>query len=156
MVGLPLWAVWLIVTVILLIIEGSTTILVTIWFAGGTLAAMIAAFLGASPTVQVIIFVVVSIVCLLIGWRYRDKLMMQRHKTPTNADRFMGKIAVIEEAVDPITGKGRLMVAGQSWRAHSEDGREIPAGTKVVIRGISGTKLIVEPLDETKATGPTP
>lgn len=152
-----LWLIWLIVAAVMLAIEMATAMLVTVWFVAGGLAALIAALLGADLTVQLIIFVAVSVVCLLIGWRLRDRLMMQRHKTPTNADRLIGQTGILEEGCNPLTDRGRVKVLGQDWRAVSADGTEIPAGTQVVIQAISGAKLTVRPADSpTPAAGHMP
>ena len=54
--GLEPWVFWLILMAVLLLIEVLTVNLVSIWFAGGALAAMIASFLGASVLLQPILF----------------------------------------------------------------------------------------------------
>ena len=77
--GLEPWVFWLILMAVLLLIEVLTVNLVSIWFAGGALAAMIASFLGASVLLQIIIAVAISGVLLaavLTG--ERPELDMQR------------------------------------------------------------------------------
>ena len=39
--GIPSWIVWLVLLVVFLIVEALTLGLVTIWFAGGALAAIL-------------------------------------------------------------------------------------------------------------------
>ena len=56
---------WLILLIILLVIEAISLELTTIWFAGGALAAFIAALVGADVVVQVVLFLAVSIVLLV-------------------------------------------------------------------------------------------
>ena len=46
--------IWLVILIVLLVIEVITLGLSTIWFAGGALAAFIAALLGANVAVQVL------------------------------------------------------------------------------------------------------
>ena len=53
--------IWLVILIVLLVIEVITLGLSTIWFAGGALAAFIAALLGANVAVQVVLFLAVSI-----------------------------------------------------------------------------------------------
>ena len=55
---------WLALFVILLIIEIITVGLTTIWFAGGSMAALIVAAVGGPVWLQVILFLVVSFVLL--------------------------------------------------------------------------------------------
>ena len=48
--------IWLGVLAVLLVIEGLTTALTTIWFAGGALAAAIAAGIGMGIVPQLLLF----------------------------------------------------------------------------------------------------
>ena len=58
--------VWLISFLLLLFIEVITINLVTIWFALGSLAALITTILTDNVNIQVIVFIVVSAVSLII------------------------------------------------------------------------------------------
>ena len=62
---------------------------------------------------------------------------------PTNADRVIGRQAVVTEAIDNLNGKGTVVVFGVAWTARSEDGHPIPEGTAVVVKRIEGVKLFV-------------
>ena len=55
---------WLIAIIVLLVIEAVTMGLTTIWFAGGALAAFIACVAGAELWLQVVLFIVISLVLL--------------------------------------------------------------------------------------------
>ena len=57
--------VWIGLMVAFTVIEAVTVQLVTIWFAVGSLVALIANIAGANIVVQWLIFVAVSAVCLL-------------------------------------------------------------------------------------------
>ena len=56
---------WLVGIIVLLVIEALTMGLTTIWFAGGAVAAFIACVAGADLFVQIVLFVVVSLVLLI-------------------------------------------------------------------------------------------
>lgn len=58
---------WMAVTVLLSVIEAVTANLVTVWFAVGAFGAVIAAAAGATASVQVAVFVLLSAVSLEIG-----------------------------------------------------------------------------------------
>ena len=58
--------VWLAVTAFALIIEFVTADMVTIWFAGGGLVAMILAACGLEWYVHVPVFIVVSFAAMLV------------------------------------------------------------------------------------------
>ncbi|MBQ7793062.1 MAG: NfeD family protein, partial [Clostridia bacterium] len=57
--------IWLAAIVVFLALEAGTSVLVSIWFAGGALAALIAMLLGASFTVQFFVFLIVSVGCVI-------------------------------------------------------------------------------------------
>ena len=56
---------WMAAFVILIGIEAATMALTTIWFAGGAVAAFLAAVLGVSVQVQLVVFLIVSFILLL-------------------------------------------------------------------------------------------
>lgn len=145
--GITAWIFWLIVAGIFLFIEVVTTMLVTVWFMGAAVLASVSAALGATVPVQIIVFAVFSVLFFGIGWKNRSRLMMQKHKTPTNADRIIGAEGILEEAVHHVSGAGRVLVGGQNWRAATADATDLPAGTRVRITEIRGTRAIVEPLN---------
>ena len=102
--GITAWIFWLIVAGIFLFIEVVTTMLVTVWFMGAAVLASVSAALGATVPVQIIVFAVFSVLFFGIGWKNRSRLMMQKHKTPTNADRIIGAEGILEEAVHHVSG----------------------------------------------------
>ena len=56
--------VWLILLVAFIVLEASTVTVVSIWFAAGALAALVAGLLGAQLWLQIALFLGVSAVCL--------------------------------------------------------------------------------------------
>lgn len=138
--------VWLGVLVIFAIVEASTVTLVSIWFVGGSLAALIAALLGAEIWLQVALFLVVSTI-LLISLRPLLKKFHQPKKTQTNAPANIGKLAIVTESIDNLHGLGAVKLSGLTWTARSESGKGIEAGTVVRVKRIEGVKLFVEPAE---------
>ncbi len=135
--------VWIAVTVAFIIVEAMTTQLLTIWFAAGAAAAVIATLLNASPLVQCIVFVAVSLIALIATRPLVKKLTKQKF-SPTNADRFIGEAAVVTEKIDNIAQTGLVKLQGTVWTARSADGEAIPEGVTVTVQKIEGVKLIVE------------
>ena len=133
---------WVAVTVIFVIVEVATTQLVTIWFALGSVAALLACSLKAELYIQIIIFAVVSALALVLTRPLVRKLDNNTF-SPTNADRCIGKQATVIESIDNIAGKGTVNVNGAVWTARSEDGSVIAPGTVVTVKKIDGVKLIV-------------
>ncbi|MBC5787859.1 MULTISPECIES: NfeD family protein [Clostridiaceae] len=134
--------VWGIAFVVFAIIEALTPQLVSIWFALGSLVAFVAAIFGLPLWLQIVIFILISILALL-ATRPLAKRLLNKKIEPTNADRLIGKIGYILEPVDNFKEQGRVQIDGQDWSARSIDGTHLEVGTNVVVRRIEGVKLIV-------------
>ena len=135
--------VWLIAMVVFLIVEGIVPGLVSIWFAIGALAALLAAVLRAPLWLQVVWFLLVSVAALALTRPLAKKYVNARIQ-PTNADRILGKECVVREPIDNIQGTGAVAVDGKVWTARmEEDELTAAAGEVVVARRIEGVKLIV-------------
>ncbi len=138
---------WLIAMVLFGVLEAVTVGLTSIWFAVGALAALIAASLGAFALVQVVVFLVVSFVTLLLVRPLAQRYINDR-KEPTNADRVIGREAVVTQAIDNLKGEGQVNVSGAVWTARSQEEAPIPAGARVRVLRIEGVKVIVSPVPE--------
>lgn len=141
-------AVWVVLIIVFLIIEGAAPGLVSIWFALGALAALIASLLGAQIWVQAIWFVVVSVLALAATRPLAKKYVNSRTQ-PTNADMLIGRDCVVKERIDGLAGTGTVSIAGKLWTARTEeqDG-VIEADAVAVVRRIEGVKLIVSRKEE--------
>lgn len=135
-------AFWAIMLVAFIVIEAITAQLVTIWFAVGALASLIAQMLGAEVWLQWVVFVAVSAV-VLAATRPLVKKFTKTKAQPTNADRCIGQTAVVTEKIDNIAGKGAVRVGGIMWTARSETGDVIEENKEVTVTKIDGVKLIV-------------
>lgn len=137
-------ALWLAAMVVLLIIEGAVPGLVSIWFALGALAALLAAILHAPVWLQVTWFVVVSVVSLILTRPLARKYVNSKTQ-PTNADMLIGSDCVVREKIDNLRGTGAVLAQGKEWTARMENGEaSAEAGEIVRIVRIEGVKLIVK------------
>ncbi len=134
---------WLILFVVFLIIEIFTMGLTTVWFAGGALIAFVLAFAGAGLPIQIVSFLLVSIVSLILT-RPLAIRFFNKEREKTNAESLIGQKAVVLEPIDTIRGVGLVEVNGQQWSAKTEEKDIIEVQTIVVIEGIQGVKLIVK------------
>ena len=135
---------WLVLFVILLIIEIFTMGLTTIWFAGGSLLAFVLAYVGFGLPVQIIVFLLASIILLVLTRPIAVKFF-NKERQKTNAESLIGQKAVVLERIDTLHGTGRAEVNGMEWSAKTDEpGEIIEAGTIVIIEGIQGVKLIVK------------
>lgn len=137
---------WLTLAVIAAVVEIVTPQLVSLWFCIGALIAMASAALGAELWLQITVFVISSVALIFIT-RPLYKKYIKPSVVATNADALIGQTAIVTEAIDNDAYVGQAKVSGQVWSALSENGKAIPEGTKVVIKSISGVKLIVSPAD---------
>lgn len=141
---------WLIALVALIVIEIVTMGLTTIWFAGGALAAVLAAALGAPLAVQIVLFFVVSILLLYFTRPVAVKYF-NKDRIRTNAEGLVGRQAIVISEINNLQGIGQVTVGGMEWSARTAaDDVHLPAGSVVDIVAINGVKLIVEERKEEK------
>ena len=131
---------WLIAFLVFLTIEMITINLVSIWFAIGAIVSMGLAYFTNNVLIQMIVFIVVSLVTLLI-----TKPLVKKFKkvdfVPTNSDRVIGKVGEVTKIITPDE-YGEVKVYGTVWTAFSDD--VLNVGDKVIITNIEGVKLIVK------------
>ena len=135
--------IWIAALVVFIIAEAATVNLVSIWFAIGSLAALIAAFAGGPVWLQIVLFAAVSGLILVFLRPVVKKYLNVKWK-PTNADRVIGQICTVTERIDNVAGTGEVFVDGKAWSARSADGEPVDKGEKVIPLSIEGVKLIVE------------
>ena len=136
--------IWLIIMAVMIVVEISAPGLVSIWFAAGSLAAYIAAILGANTAIQVMVFVLVSIVLLLLTRPLAKKFINER-AAKTNKDTIPGRTAIVTEEVNNLNATGHVMIDGLPWTARAASEEEIiPVGEEVVVESIEGVKCIVK------------
>ena len=139
---------WLITMILFIGFELATMGLTTMWFALSSLAALVVAAVGGPVWLQVIVFFVVSLLALF-GFRNLTKDHFNRNRVKTNADSLIGRKGIVTEEVSNVYATGQVTVAGQEWTARSvDDSVTLEKGEMVVIRSISGVKLMVERIAE--------
>ena len=137
-------AFWVVAIVVFLIVEAVTAGLVSIWFVFGSLVALICAALGAAVWLQIFWFVIVSVATLVLT-RPLVKRYVDSRSVATNADRSIGRAAVVTERIDNLAATGAVQLDGVVWTARStDDAVAIETGERVTVRAIEGVKLIVE------------
>jgi len=149
-----MWAIWLSVFVLSLIIEAVGTDLVSIWFALGSLLALILSLIpGVSWWIELIVFFVVS-VAALCSLRPIVHKFMRRDIMNSNIDEMTHKKGLLTKKIDTLH-QGECQIGDVTWTAIATTDREsIEAGTVVEVLAVSGNKLIVKKVDE--ATGIMP
>lgn len=134
---------WLIIFIALLIFEIVTMGLTTIWFAGGALIAALVSTLDVGLPIQIIVFLVSSVVLLILTRPIAMKYLNQRVEK-TNTERLIGMDTIIIEKVDGLHGTGKVRINGIEWSAMSASPNEgFDVDEVVTITGIQGVKVIV-------------
>ena len=137
---------WLALAIALMVIELSTTQLVSLWFSiGAAVAAIVKAIFGdISIAWQIVIFAVVSLALLIATRPLAKKLLAKdREKSKTNLELIIGKEAVVVEEINNIQGQGAVKLNGLVWSARSCDEIIIPVDTVVTVKEINGNKTVV-------------
>lgn len=136
--------VWLGIMIVAILIEIATMGLTTIWFAGGALIAVIAAAIHLPLAVQIVLFIIVSMV-LLVFTRPVAVKYFNKDRVRTNVEGLVGRQAIVISEIDNLQGIGQVTVSGQEWSAKSMDeNTTIPVGAVVTVVAISGVKLVVK------------
>ena len=136
-----LW-VWIGLIVVTAAVEAATVQLVTVWFAVGGVAGLIAYAAGLEIWLQILIFAIVSAAALAVT-RPLVKKFTNGRRMPTNADRFIGEKAVVTEKIENDLSKGAVKIGGLEWTARSVDSETAEVGEQVTVEAIEGAKLIV-------------
>lgn len=139
------WVLWVAGAVLLGVIEVLVVDLMFLMFAGGALAAAIAAALGAPVWLQVVVFCVTSGI-LLISVRPWALRFLHRGgpELRTNVAAHVGRTAVV--LIDVTAHAGRVKLAGEVWTARAASPDDVfPVGSTVRVVRIDGATAVVEP-----------
>lgn len=112
-------------------------------FAIGAAASAVLSWIGVSIMAQWLVFFGVSLVAMVYLRRFisrQDEVAQQ----PVGANRWVNTRGIVLEAIDPLTSSGMVRIGGEEWRATSD--QNIPAGSQVIVREVTGSKLVVTPL----------
>ena len=112
------------------------------------MAGFIAANLGAPVWVQIILFLVISVLLLFVTRPIAVKYLNQK-RVKTNYEGVIGKVVKVTEKIDNFNATGTAVCNGQEWTARAEDKNAVfEAGTLVKVVNVSGVKLIVAEYNE--------
>jgi membrane protein implicated in regulation of membrane protease activity len=141
---------WLVVGVLLLGIEVLSVTFFAAFLAVGAFAACIAAGVGADISVQVLLFVGVSLLGVVLA---RPPLMRmvhdRRHDTSVpGVQRLVGQRAVTVDVVGDELHPGHALLAGERWLAVTDAGASLQPDILVTVAAVRGTTLVVRPVTQ--------
>ena len=138
--------VWLVLMVVFLAMEASTVSMVSLWFAAGSLIALLTALAGGPAWLQTVLFLAVS-AGLLLALRPLAKKYLAPKVTATNVDSIVGSTGLVTAAIDNVSASGQVKLGAVEWTARSTSGQPIPVGTLVKVDKIEGVKAFVSPAE---------
>ena len=115
-------------------------------FAIGAAAAAVVAFAGGGLIVEWVAFLAVSGGSLGVLYPLGRRIDRRNPTPQVGAHRWEGRIAtVVNDIPAGLHEAGSAMVDREEWRAESTNGSPVPAGTRVVVARVAGTRLVVIP-----------
>lgn len=139
-------SIWLVLTVVFLAVEAATVTLVSLWFAAGTLAALVICLLGGPLWLQILVCLAVSAAALALLRPLARKFFTPR-LTRTNVDSIIGTRGYVTAAIDNMAAEGQVKLGGMYWTARSTSGTPLAEGTLVQVDRIEGVKVFVSEAD---------
>jgi membrane protein implicated in regulation of membrane protease activity len=140
-----LWWHWLVLGLLLTLGELATPGGFYILFFGlGAVATGMLALAGVTDTsVQVFLFIVLSITALLV-FRGRLLKVFQHDPQAPEVDAVVGQIATAEGSLAP-GAIGKVELRGASWSARNTSPVVLDAGTRCRVMAVDGLLLLVGP-----------
>lgn len=136
---------WIIVSLAAILIDALTSSFIFFGFAIGGIGALILFMFNATIAVQVIIFMLLSIMSILwLAPIVRNTLKKTPPAFKPMEQNYVGRVLTADE---DITEKTQIKYEGIYWYVvnHHEP---IKRGDKFKITGIEGNKLVVEKIEE--------
>ena len=142
------WETWLALSILLGVAELASMDLILLMLAGGALIGMVAAIVGLTGPLQVILAAVAALAALAL---VRPTVVKRLHGGPDLSlghGKLVGKQAVVTERITAME-PGRIKLAGEFWTAEPYDETvTIEPGRMVDVLQIRGATAIVHPLPE--------
>lgn len=143
MLDIAAYTLWLIVAAVAGVLEMATPGFFGFVFVA--VAALLAAAVDAlglgGGALQLAVFGAASLLGLVfLRPRFATRMAAQGH-VPSRTERLVGHHGRVTEAIDPVRGTGRVLVAGEDWAARAT--HPLPEGVEVLVSGADGIVLLV-------------
>lgn len=133
--------IWVAIAIICIVADLCTSLFMFSWVSIGSLGAIICNLCGLNIWIQVIVFCVISLISIIIGYNLITKNIKKSVKpVKLMEETFIGQTFTAE---DDISDKVSLKLEGSYWTCVNE-GEKISKGQKFQITGIKGTKLLIQ------------
>ncbi|MGK9166231.1 NfeD family protein [Inquilinus limosus] len=137
---------WWIAGVVLLILEVMVPATFFLWLAiSAGVVGLLSWLLPLGWEAQVLIFAVLSVAAVVV-WRVYLKPRAEVSDQPTlnrRGEQYIGRVVTLTEPI--VNGVGRIRIADNTWGV---EGPDLPAGTRIRIVAVVGTRFRVERAEE--------
>lgn len=118
--------------------------LVLLPFGLGAGLAAVTGFLGAPVLVQLVVFVAGSLGAFLAMRPLARRLADAEPAEGIGAQRLIGASGTTLESIAE-GDTGLVRIDREEWRAEGEDGQDLPAGIRIRVVEVRGTRVVVVP-----------
>lgn len=139
------WILWVVIGVILLGVEATTTAFVAVYFGLAALVTAALAALGLPAVVQVLAFAALSAGGMALTRPALKRLAGTTPRLRTGVDAMRGRRGVVTTAIGELDA-GQVRIGSETWTARNYfDGEAIAAGTRVEVVQVQGVTALVIP-----------
>ena len=143
--SLPIWAFWLILSGIFMLIEIISISFFMFWPGIGALLAAFTALLGFDLNIQIIVFAISTTLMFIFMKTLAQKLFKSNEDDMIlSKDSLIGKTGVVIKEINNLNSTGQVKVAGELWTAFSSDDEVIEENSTVIVEDIESIKLKVK------------
>jgi membrane protein implicated in regulation of membrane protease activity len=150
-IDIDVWPwIWLGVAVVFALVElsflGGTFVLLP--FAASAFVASLLAFYDAPVEAQWAVFVIGGALLFAIAYRWARHNLNDELPLGVGADRLVGMVGVVTTDISPDDAdrRGRVTLGGERWGALTDVPDALPAGTRVKVVSMRGTRVVVVPV----------
>ncbi|OOS03582.1 hypothetical protein SAMN02745664_11118 [Moraxella cuniculi DSM 21768] len=139
---------WVIIGLLLITVELFLPSFAALWFGvAALLTALLAWLLPVGLIMQVVIWLVLSIIACVLWFALIQPKIKTRTKAGLGGAVIIGESGMIVSAITP-EGLGVVRfavpkVGADQWRCRSDDGQPIAVGERVVVTAVMGNELVV-------------
>lgn len=140
--------IWFLIGLALMLLEFVLPGFIVFFFGvGAWIVALVCLFADISINVQLLLFLVASVLLLVSLRRWMRGIFVGYKKYGRSSDddlsEFAGKRAVVIRTIDPVMG-GKVEFHGTSWTAETDGDEPVEEGAAVEITGKQGLTLKVK------------
>ena len=148
MLQLNIWinlAVWVALIVIAIVIELNTFQLVSVWFGGAALIALIVSAFKVDLWIQAVVFTLSAVILFLVTRPLLKKFNKQNKTETVAAESLIGELVIVTKPINKDV-VGEIKAKFERYSATSDE--EFQIGDKAKIIALEGNKVIVKKEDE--------